>query len=166
MGKVILAVLAVLAIVGFLTIGPAAGRGATPPDFQLYTPRGKLITLSEYRGRVVVLDFWASWCGPCRMAIPAVQRLHETYQDRAVAVFGINVRDNQDPAEFMEKMNAYYPVLTNGDDVAAAYDVKGIPTLIVISTDGRILYRETGWGSGFERDMREVIDRELARVGK
>lgn len=156
-------VVVILIAVAIAAFGPGLsfGAGDVAKDFQLYSTRSKLFQLSELRGKVVVLDFWASWCPPCRAAIPAMQRLHERYSDQGLVVLGINVNDNKDPAEFMASMHATYPVLVSGDAVSQMYQVKGIPTLIVIDADGHIVYREAGWSSAAEKKMQEVIEKAL-----
>ncbi len=152
---------------GIASFGPNLSLGTTgrpAPDFQLRSTRGKLVSLSQHRGKVVVLDFWASWCGPCRAAIPAMQRLHERYADEGLVVLGINVNDTTDPAAFMDKMNATYTTLLAGEEVSAAFKVKGIPTLVVIDAGGNVIFRESGWATPFERKMRDVIEEALAGV--
>src|SRR6266567_2066513 len=64
--------------------------GATAPDWELSDADGKLQTLAQYRGKIVVLDFWATWCGPCAEVMPQMQKLHEKYKDKGVAVFGVS----------------------------------------------------------------------------
>jgi len=162
-GGVALMIVAGLAL-GIAAIGPSFSKGSVADNFQLYSTRGKLVQLSELRGKVVVLDFWASWCPPCRAAIPAMQRLHDRYAEQGVVVLGINVRDNKDPAEFMQKMGANYRTLIDGEEVADAYRVKGIPTIIVIDPAGKVVHRESGWGPGMESKMREVIEAALEHV--
>lgn len=149
---------------GVASFGPGlsfGGGGRAASDFQLYSTRSKLVQLSDLRGKVVVLDFWASWCGPCRAAIPAMQRLHERYAADGLVVLGININDNQDPAEFMHKMGATYTTLVSGEEVASDYNVRGIPTLIVIDPQGNIILRESGWAPQMERTLRGVIEGAL-----
>lgn len=165
MGRIIFGLVVACAAI-FWFAGPSsskAGVGAAAPEFQLASTRGKLVALNELRGKVVVLDFWASWCPPCRAAIPAMQRLHEQYASRGVQLIGVNCGDNVDPAEFMRSMNATYTTTPNGEAVAQAYGVKGIPTLIVIAKDGSIAFRESGWSPAFESRMSEVIETELGK---
>lgn len=145
-----------------LTKGAVGEVGGAAPDFQLYSTRGKLVQLSAHRGKVIVLDFWASWCPPCRAAIPAMHRLNERYHDQGVLILGVNVRDNQDPAEFMSKMNATYPVLISGEDVATEYSVKGIPTFVIIDKQGKVIYRDSGWTPAREQEIRRIIEDAIA----
>jgi len=143
---------------------PPPGEGDQAPDFTLTSTAGGSVQLSSLRGQIVVLDFWASWCGPCRAAIPALQRIHTDYADRGVRVLGVNLNDSGDPAEFMAKLNADYTVLIKGEQVAAAYAVRGIPTIVIIDPDGAVVHRESGWKSGMDAQLRNVIDAALARA--
>lgn len=162
--KPVAIIAAVVAAIGaFLFFGPAFSSAAAP-DFTLTTRgggQGKAVSLSQLRGQVVVLDFWASWCPPCRAAIPALERIHREYGPRGVAVIGINVSDNADPHEFMASMNATYTVLIDNGTTARDYKVKGIPTLVVIDREGNIRYRESGFGGRTETEMRAAIDGAL-----
>lgn len=153
-------IVAILAVVGVIFVGPRF-TSAAAPDFTL-EGRGQTVSLSQLRGRVVVIDFWASWCPPCRAAIPAIQRISEEYREHNVAVLGINVNDRTDPYEFMASVGASYTVLVDNGSVARAYRVKGIPTLIVVDKAGKIRYRESGFGGRTETEMREAINAALA----
>src|SRR5947199_8917493 len=77
--------------------------GATAPDWELSDADGKLQTLAQYRGKIVVLDFWATWCGPCAEVMPQMQKLHEKYKDRGVTVFGVSSWEKNDPGVLMKE---------------------------------------------------------------
>lgn len=135
---------------------------AQAPDFTLYTGgSSQHLTLSKLKGRVVVLDFWASWCGPCRVAIPALERIHQSYRDRGVEVIGINVNDTANPHEVFESLGATYTCLIQGDAVARAYGVRGIPALFVIDRAGNIVMKDSGFGPNTESEIIEAIERAL-----
>lgn len=161
--KLFYAIAAVGAIGAAIWVGPTLIHASPAPPFTLTQgSNGREVSLSDYAGHVVVLDFWASWCPPCRAAIPAIERLHQQYKDQGVKFIGINVSDNVDAQDFMRKTGGTYTVLTNGDEVSQAYGVKGIPTLVVIGKDGSIKYKESGWAPQLETIMQGVIEKELA----
>jgi peroxiredoxin len=126
-----------------LRMNPAPGRSdrSLAPDFQLQTIDGAALRLSEYRGKAVLLNFWATWCSPCREEIPWFIDFQKEYGPLGLQVVGISV-DNGDPKEvtdFIRKFGVNYPVLVGNDQVAAEYGgVEGLPTTIYIGRNGRI----------------------------
>ena len=139
--------------------------GTVPPDWTLRDAAGRTHRLSEYRGSVVVLDFWATWCGPCIAAMPALQEVHEAFANEPVHVLGLNVWDDgADPAGFMEEMELTYGLLMEADEIAEAYQVQGIPTIYAIGPDGRVIYRALGAGPELEAELRGAIERALATL--
>ncbi|MFO0838761.1 MAG: redoxin domain-containing protein [Phycisphaerae bacterium] len=141
--------------------------GGKAPNFTLSTPDDKSISLASLKGKVVVLDFWATWCGPCKMAMPGIQKLHEKYKDKPVAIFGVNCWERGDAPKFMKDKNYTYGLLLKGDDVAKTYNVSGIPTFYVIGPDGKILFAD----SGFDKDAGEeklvkAIEKGLAMASE
>jgi thiol-disulfide isomerase/thioredoxin len=132
--------------------------GEVAPEWTLKDPAGREHTLSDYRGKVVVMDFWATWCGPCLRAMPGLQTLHEKYKDQGVVIFGINCWESGDPEALMQREGYTYTLLLDGDPVAAQYMVSGIPTFYVVSPDGRIAHHAIGFDPRMEQKLEEVID--------
>ncbi|MBI1325669.1 redoxin domain-containing protein [bacterium] len=131
--------------------------------FSLKTPEGKEVTLESLKGRIVVLDFWATWCGPCKLAMPSLQKLHEKYADKPVSIIGVNCME-QDPDEavkYTKKEKFTYMQLLQGDDLAQEYGVSGIPTLIVIDAEGKVLGSEIGFSPELEKKLSARIDKAL-----
>lgn len=145
---------------GFIAAGSAA------PDWELKTPDGKAVSLKSLRGKVVVMDFWSSWCGPCKMAMPGLQKVHEAFKDKPVAILGINCRERS-PAgenaamEFVRQKGLTYPQLLKGDTVAAAYKVSGIPCFYIIGPDGKVIYATAGFQPQLHDYMKGVIEKYL-----
>ena len=131
--------------------------GDPAPDWSLSDPTGKMHSLSGYRGKVIVLDFWATWCGPCIRAMPGLQSLHERYSSRGVVVFGVNTWEESNPAEFMKRSRYTYGLLLKGEGVAQAYRVGSLPTLYVIGVDGTIIHRVRG----IDDDLGPLIEKHL-----
>ena len=137
------------------------------PRFVLEDADGISVALEEYRGSVVLLDFWGTWCLPCKKATPFLQQLHEDYADKGVKLFGLACRekDRQAPIDYFKENNLGYTLLLGADGVAKDMQVKAYPTYILIDTDGGIV--ET-WVGGKPEDtfakIRRAIDKELGRV--
>jgi thiol-disulfide isomerase/thioredoxin len=132
--------------------------GELAPDWTLKDPEGREHTLSDYRGRLVIMDFWATWCGPCLRAMPGLQALHEKYAERGVVIFGINCWESGDPEAMMKEKGYTYTLLLEGDPVAAMYSVSGIPTFYVISPEGRVAHVAVGFDPQMEAKLEEIID--------
>jgi thiol-disulfide isomerase/thioredoxin len=120
--------------------------GELAPDWTLYDAAGRTHSLSEYRGKVIVLDFWATWCGPCIRTLPEIQRLHEKYSSNELIVFGVNCWEESNSTNYMKAQGFTYGLLLKGEDIAKAYHVDTLPTVYVIGGDGKILYRSIGVG--------------------
>lgn len=123
--------------------------GGPAPEWELPTFDGGKLSLKGLRGKVVILDFWASWCGPCKLAMPGMEKLHQRVKNMPVAVVGINCRQRGKPIsearEVVENLKITYTQCHDGDDVALAYHVGGIPCLYVIDPEGKIVWSTSGW---------------------
>jgi thiol-disulfide isomerase/thioredoxin len=137
--------------------------GDAAPDFALKDLAGAEVTLASLKGKVVLLDFWATWCGPCKAAMPAIQKIADDYKDKGVVVLGINTWENSPDAarKYMEDKKFTYPCLLAGDPLAEAYGVPGIPTIVVLGKDGRVEFLEVGMGG--DGKIRAAIDAALAK---
>jgi peroxiredoxin len=144
-------------------LGPATDKllaiGSLAPDFALKDAKGKVHSLKSYRGKVLVLDFWATWCLPCRQTMPILQKLHKEYGGSKVAVLGISVDQDYDPVAFMKRMGLSYPIALRGMAAAKAYRAVLLPTLYVIGPDGRIRYRQAGINRNDATNLPRVVSR-------
>ena len=138
--------------------------GTDAPDWTLTDSNGVTQKLSEKRGKVVVMDFWATWCGPCKAAMPAVQRLHKKLGGDKVEVYGLSTWERGDAPGFMKKSGYTYGCLLNSDSVAGAYKVTGIPTFYVVGPDGKILWNAVGFSAAHEKEIEEVIREAVANA--
>ncbi|MDI6848669.1 MAG: redoxin domain-containing protein [Candidatus Saccharicenans sp.] len=133
------------------------------PAFELKDIEGKAVKLSDYRGKVVILDFWATWCGPCLGSFPGLKKLVEEYQkDKSVAFVFVNTwqdeaNKEQVVKEFLEKNQyPFYVLMDTEDKVVADYGVSGIPTKFVIDPSGQIRFKSIGFEGDTEKMVKEV----------
>ncbi|MBL0387639.1 redoxin domain-containing protein [Tumebacillus sp. ITR2] len=113
--------------------------GQAAPDFQLETLDGHKVQLSDYKGKVVLLNFWASWCEPCRQEMPDIEKAYETYKDQGLVVLGANLQENNVSIKgFADNMGMTFPILMDKDGKLAVqtYKVKPIPTSFFIDQNG------------------------------
>lgn len=121
-------------------------RSGTAPDFSFQTFEGESLQLSDHRGQVVLVNFWASWCVPCRDEAPILQAAYEEWAERGLVILGLNWVDTEDKArEFIAEFGLTYP---NGPDVgqriARRYRMSGIPETYFIARDGRLAHTHVG----------------------
>jgi thiol-disulfide isomerase/thioredoxin len=120
---------------------------------------GQQVRLSDYRGRVVFLDFWASWCPPCLVSLPAYQRLHEDFQSPDWALIAINVDANEeDGIEFLADAKVTYPVIADQQgNIGIPYNVRSLPVSYLINQRGEIVARYRGFEPGDELEIWQAI---------
>ena len=139
--------------------------GDAAPDFKLTGLDGKEVTLASLKGKVVLLDFWATWCGPCKAAMPTIQKLSEEYAKQPVAILGVNTWEQKKDAakDYMASKKFTYGCLLKGDDLAKAYGISGIPTLVIVGKDGTIAEIEVGLSDATGAGLRKAIDAALKK---
>ncbi len=122
------------------------------PDFVLKSDEGRNVRLSELRGDVVMINFWASWCGPCRQEMPKLDELHEKYKDMGFTVLGINVeQDNSKAKEMLEKSPVNFPILYDTlSEVTEKYNVDSMPMTLLLDADGKVRFLHKGYKPGYE----------------
>jgi thiol-disulfide isomerase/thioredoxin len=150
--------------------GNGSTNGGNPerqvaPDFSWQTQDGKVMHLSDLKGKVVLLDFWATWCGPCRMTIPHVESIHEKFKDKGLVVIGVNL-DNPSKREavskFIKEHGITYTVVGDNGTVANEYGVSGIPRFFFIDKHGRIAKTVVGYDPNMEETFTKEVTKLLA----
>ena len=137
----------------------AASVSGPAPNFTLKSLDGKNLKLSEMRGDVVLINFWASWCGPCRQEMPLLNALHNKYAPLGFTVLGVNVEENSaDARGFVSNFPVDFPVvLDNKNKVSRQYDVIAMPTTVVVDRDGNMRFLHKGYKSGDEKEYRKMV---------
>ncbi|MFT5276720.1 MAG: peroxiredoxin [Glaciecola sp.] len=133
--------------------------GKKSPDFTLASRDGGNMQLSEQRGNIVLVNFWASWCGPCREELPAFEDLYQEYQDMGVEILAVNVDDEAEKANvLLQDIKVSFPVLfdTSGD-VSKLYDVNAMPTTVLVDRDGNVRLVHPGYRKGDEKKYEKAI---------
>ena len=132
--------------------------GAVAPDFELTTPEGEKVKLSSFRGKYVLIDFWASWCGPCRKALPLVKKVYEDFKDKGLQVIGVSIDKNEaDWRQALEEEQLPYLQLHDPNSATQRlYNFDGIPFIILISPDGILLEREL-----FGDEIRKAVEKHV-----
>jgi peroxiredoxin len=136
--------------------------GAPAPDFALRSLARSNVRLSEHLGQVVLLNFWATWCGPCRQEMPQLDALYTKYQRAGFVIFGINIDEDADhAAEMARTLGVRYPLLFDSrKDVSRAYRLDSMPLTVLIDREGVVRYVSEGYRPGYEKRYAEQL-REL-----
>ncbi len=115
-------------------------KGYAAPDFTLQTLDGRSMTLSDLRGRAVLINFWATWCPPCRLEMPAIQQVHNQYRDQGFEILAVNLQEqNAQVSAFAEEMDLTFPILFDRDgSVTNTYLVRSLPTTFFVDRSGVI----------------------------
>ncbi len=138
-----------------------AGTGAMAPNFTLQDLDGKKVSLRDLKGKVVLLEFWATWCAPCRVSIPAIEKIYTTYQGKGLAILGVSLDggDWDSVKMFGKEFGMSYPILRGDEDVSQKYMVRTIPMFILIDRKGNISHRFLGAGNEdeIEKEIKTLL---------
>ncbi len=155
----------VLAMVLVLAPGlTVAAQPTAAPDFTLKGRDGKNIKLSELRGQVVMINFWASWCGPCRQEMPLLEQLYQRYKPLGFTILGVNVEEDSSAAEkLLRDIPVSFPILFDTSNaVSRLYGVSAMPSTFMVDRNGNLRYLHKGYLPGYEDEYQRQV-RELVR---
>jgi thiol-disulfide isomerase/thioredoxin len=134
--------------------GLAVSNSASAPDFQLDAMSGKKETLTGYKGQVVMINFWATWCGPCRQEMPVLEQLHKKYKPMGFTMIGVNVEpDSQGAVKWLSATPVTFPILFDTESkVSKLYAVGGMPSTVIVDRKGNVRYVHRGYKPGDENE--------------
>jgi len=155
----LLALTALTAVASLTAAAAALQTGAPAPAFQLNSNSGKPVALADFRGQIVLLNFWASWCGPCRQEMPILEQLNRQYHGKGVTLLGINVEpDSAAAVNWLKATPVTFPILFDTDSkVSNLYEVAGMPNTVIIDRKGQVRYIHRGYAAGAENDYLNQI---------
>ena len=153
---------AIAAVVAVLTVSLPARAGNAPapaPAFTLASRSGQDVSLSQYKGNVVMINFWASWCGPCRQEMPLLESIYKKYNRMGFTMLGVNVEPNSNAAnEWLKATPVSFPILYDRDSkVSKLYDVAGMPSTVIIDRSGKLRVLHRGYKPGDENEYLDSI---------
>ena len=139
-------------------------EGQAAPDFALKSSTGENLRLSEYRGDVVMINFWATWCGPCRQEMPLLDELYTRYERVGFNLLGVNIDDDSRRAmQMIEELGVNFPVLFDArKEVSKLYEVEAMPVTVLVDRDGKVRYVHHGYKPGYEEKYLDQV-RSLLR---
>ena len=129
------------------------------PEFTLPDPAGKKVALKDFRGKLVLLNFWATWCAPCREEMPSMERLYQRFKDKGFVIVGLNVKDRRNDAlSFLKELNITFPIVLDPDGQAGLlYGAWGLPVTYLIDSKGTAIARAWGLADWDSPGARQLI---------
>ena len=154
----------VFSIFAASSLASSGMEGQPAPDFALKSSTGENLRLSEYRGDVVMINFWATWCGPCRQEMPLLDELYARYQRVGFNLLGVNIDDDSRRAmQMIDELGVNFPVLFDArKEVSELYNVEAMPVTVLVDREGTIRYIHHGYKPGYEEKYLDQI-RSLLR---
>ena len=141
---------------------PAVPFGEPAPDFALPALDGTEVRLADQQGQVVLVDFWATWCGPCKEELPHIETFHRQYGDSGLRVLALSTDTDDDAVQpFIDEHDYTFTVLHADDAVQSDYGVSGIPVVYLVDRQGRVRWHRVGFGPGGEEEIGQEIEKLL-----
>jgi peroxiredoxin len=162
----LLALIASLAGCTLPSKSPSGSSGQPAPAFSLPNLDGKQVSLNDFANKVVVVDFWATWCGPCRQEIPHLNKLYENYRGKGFEIVGISMDTDgtESVKKFAKEFRMEYTIVMGNDNVAQDYGLTGYPTTFILDRKGKIVKKFRGFDDSFAPEMEKTI-KQLAEEG-
>jgi peroxiredoxin len=153
-----------LGVIAATSLASSGLEGRSAPDFALKSSTGENLRLSEYRGEVVMVNFWATWCGPCRQEMPLLDELYQRYERVGFNLLGVNIDDDSRKAmKMIEELGVNFPVLFDSrKEVSRLYEVEAMPVTVLIDREGNVRYVHHGYKPGYEEKYLDQV-RSLLR---
>lgn len=167
LGVTLLAAIGIARLVPFDATAQEGILGKKVPDFALEAVSGRTVSMKELRGKIVVVDFWAVWCGPCQNSMPFFQRIQDEYGKYGLEVIGVHVDDRMPPAatvkEYLEERGIHYENLVSTVAVDDEFMIYAMPTTYIVDRDGVVAKRHVGYNPAttpdlLEKDVRELLE--------
>ena len=174
----------VLALLSFLALCPPASAAVdedrlrnlgfivqegfvAAPDFTTEDAAGNRVSSRSFRGRVVLLNFWATWCPPCRLEMPSMERLYGEFRGQGLEIVAVNFMESRELVQaFAREQNLTYPMLLDRrSDIAERYGVMRLPETVVIGRSGEVIAKTTGYKDWYKEDVRELVSALLEDRG-
>jgi len=154
----------VVSVFAASSLASSGMEGQPAPDFALKSSTGENLRLSEYRGDVVMINFWATWCGPCRQEMPLLDELYTRYQRVGFNLLGVNIDDDSRRAmKMIEELGVNFPVLFDArKEVSKLYDVEAMPVTVLVDREGTVRHVHHGYKPGYEEKYLDQV-RSLLR---
>lgn len=140
-------------------IAAAAPMSGAAPDFQLESRSGETVSLAAHKGEVVMINFWATWCGPCRQEIPHLEALYQRYSSLGFTLLGVNVEEDPKGAEaWLAETPVSFPILFDSkNEVTKLYDVVAMPSTVLVDRAGNVRFVHHGYKPGYENEYQNQI---------
>ena len=157
-------IVAAIAALAIAVPALAGSVGAPAPQFDLAAQGGKDVSLAQFKGQVVMINFWASWCGPCRQEMPLLEGIYKKYNKLGFTMLGVNVEPDSNAAiDWLKQTPVSFPILFDKDSkVSKLYDVTGMPSTVIIDRAGKVRMLHHGYKPGDENEYLDSI-RTLVR---
>lgn len=162
-------VIAALVLAGGILVSPGSAasapqKGQPVPQFRVVSSSGQQITYQNYRGKLLVVEFFATWCNPCRNSIPYLVGLAQTYASQGVSVIGISMDsdDERRVREFIAETKINYPVVPAGEEAGSAFGVRSVPTIFLIDKQGIIVEKFMGFNEHVAQRLDATIKKLLS----